>query len=194
MIPEHTVQARCFFTGCLFWRGRKTGVPGEKPQVRLRSTETQLTYARRGARHKCRIQRQLDFPHTRIAGPSANTDIRTKNSNSIDAMKQRLLQHSAIATKSGTVPLRPIKITSQPTMAENRGVKHQFFSSNADAKFQFLRKLQYYIHGRLTQNFGFVKRVDKDRIATVKDQESLCFERQSSSERVQGLQVQVSLG
>ena len=42
-----------FLTGSRFWRGRKTGVPGEK--LRLRSTETQLTYD-----HRLRWEAQMN--------------------------------------------------------------------------------------------------------------------------------------
>ena len=38
--------------------------------------------------------------------------------------------------------------------------------------FLFLEKLWYYVGGRVKQKFGFIKRVDKRWITTVKDLES----------------------
>ena len=58
IIPEQSIQARCFSLGVDFGEGAKTEFPEKNPQVRLRWTETQSTYNRGGGRRKCRIQRQ----------------------------------------------------------------------------------------------------------------------------------------
>ena len=61
MIPEHSTRSDVFDWESHFSEGGKPEYAEKDFQVRLRSTETQPTYDRRGGRRKCRIQRQHDL-------------------------------------------------------------------------------------------------------------------------------------
>ena len=74
--PGAQHPGQVFLTGARvdFRERGKPEYPEKNSHVRLRSTETNPTYDRRGGKRNCRIQRQL-IPHTIAEVGGANADL-----------------------------------------------------------------------------------------------------------------------